>query len=93
MEKEDEFLTDSEVAALLRMHIRTLRNRICANLDMPPRINISPKHRIWSRDGVMAWLRAKGRQTAPTAAPQTPEPKRRRGRPSRAAQAAREGVK
>ena len=53
----ESYLTDDELAALLRISIARLRNKISAGEPLPPYI-LPPRcrKRLWHSDQVSAWL-------------------------------------
>ncbi len=76
----NDVLDVEQVAKMLRISPRTLRNKIHSNKGVPPYIKVGGPV-LFLREDVIAWLR--GKTVNPT--PPTPAP-RKRGRPTKAEQ-------
>jgi hypothetical protein len=81
------YYTDLEIARLLGISLRRLRNKLSDGSPLPPRIQPPGcRTRLWPRSGVHAWLE----QFTVTAAKRMPaQPPRHRGRPTKQAARAR----
>ena len=79
--------SDKDVAGLLGISVDRLQKRIQAGEMVPPYIHVpGSRSRIWDLDDVDAWLH-KFRCATPVPGPALapiPQPKRRRGRPTKA---------
>ena len=53
----NEYYTDSEIAKLLNITVRRLRNKLNAGNPLPPRIKPpESRHRLWPKQAVHEWL-------------------------------------
>jgi len=78
---EGAYYTDQDIAQLLGVSIRRLRNKLSAGSPLPPRIQPPGcRNRLWPREAVHAWLE----QFLVTSVEERwPEQPRRRGRPTK----------
>lgn len=52
-----DFFNDNELAKLLGISVKALRNKLCAGHTLPPRIQPPGcKTRLWPKAGVYKWL-------------------------------------
>lgn len=53
----NDFLNDNELASLLGISVKALRNKLCAGHTLPPRIQPPGcKARLWPKKDVYNWL-------------------------------------
>ena len=81
-----DFLHDEDIAQLLQISLRGLRNKIELGDPLPPRAELpGMRVRLWPRRAVEEWiLRFVKASPAPIPESLSPEPEvRRRGRPSK----------
>ena len=81
-------LNINQLSALTGLAVQTIYNRLHEKGDLPPRVRISRKP-LWREEDVDAWFTARIDISSRIVAPQ-PELKRRRGRPTKAEQIARQ---
>lgn len=82
LETDSCYYTGSDIACLLGISLGRLRNKLCADSPLPPRIQPPGcRKRMWLRSAVHEWLAQFNVTVAdPPLSEQTP---RRRGRPSK----------
>ena len=78
---DNQYYTDSEIAALLGISIGRLRNKLCARNPLPPRIHPPGcRNRLWPRSAAHTWLK---QFTITVADPMVDLGPCRRGRPTK----------
>ena len=61
----EDYMHDDDVAALLDIPLRALRNKVARGDPLPPRIKLpNMRVRLWPRQGVVNWIQAAGGEVA-----------------------------